>query len=204
MAPRRRPNQERSRQTVIAILEAAIDVFGQHGYAGATTNKIAHRAGVSIGSLYQYFPNKDAVLVRLYEDHFEMVRQMVAGVLDDFRDSALPMPEVIRGIFTRAIDLQKSSPRLFRVVNLAPQVRSLLEAERMHKNLWVEAAADGISVRNGRPREENHVAALLLVMTTQTIGRWLIHADAEDAERASVAEETVEMLAEYLAGHGCR
>lgn len=204
LAPRRRPGQERSRQTVTAILEAAVEVFGQQGYAGATTNKIARRAGVSIGSLYQYFPNKDAVLVRLYEDHFEMVRQMVAGVLEDFRDSSLTMSGVIKGIFTRAIELQKSHPSLFRVVNLAPQIRSLLTAERETRKLWAEAAADGISLRNGRTSEDNRVAALLLVMTTQSVGRWLVHSDAGDAERRAIAAEATEMLADYLSKCGCR
>lgn len=65
LKPRRRPAQARSRDTVQAILEAAAQIFERHGYAAGTTNRIATRAGVSVGSLYQYFPNKDAILVAL-------------------------------------------------------------------------------------------------------------------------------------------
>lgn len=58
---RRRPVQARARHTVAVILEAAREVFDELGYARATTNHIAERAGISIGSLYQYFPDKAAL-----------------------------------------------------------------------------------------------------------------------------------------------
>src|ERR1700722_1032131 len=69
LAPRKAAKQERAQLTVEAILEAASQVFERHGYAHASTNRIAERAGVSIGSLYQYFPNKDAILVALARRH---------------------------------------------------------------------------------------------------------------------------------------
>jgi AcrR family transcriptional regulator len=66
---RKRPRQARSRETVDVILRAAAQVFATRGYAATTTNHIATRAGVSIGSLYEYFPSKDALLVALMEAH---------------------------------------------------------------------------------------------------------------------------------------
>jgi AcrR family transcriptional regulator len=63
--PRKTPRQERSLRTVERILDAAAHIFHEQGYAGATTNDIADEANLSIGSIYQYFPNKDAVLVAL-------------------------------------------------------------------------------------------------------------------------------------------
>lgn len=62
--PRKQPQQRRSRATVDKILAAAAQVLAEEG-DGATTDRIAARAGVSIGSLYQYFPNKDALLLEL-------------------------------------------------------------------------------------------------------------------------------------------
>ena len=59
LEPRKPPIQRRSRQTVEELLQAAAQVFEELGYAAATTNRIADRAGVSIGTLYQYFPNRD-------------------------------------------------------------------------------------------------------------------------------------------------
>jgi AcrR family transcriptional regulator len=69
---RRRPVQARSKQTVERILDAAAHVFGDRGYP-ATTNQVAERAGVSIGSLYQYFPDKDALLAALHDRHLDQV-----------------------------------------------------------------------------------------------------------------------------------
>jgi AcrR family transcriptional regulator len=65
--PRKLPAQSRSTATVVAVLEAAARILERHGFERYTTNAIAERAGVSIGSFYQYFPNKDAVTVALIE-----------------------------------------------------------------------------------------------------------------------------------------
>lgn len=79
MPTRRRPVQDRSRRTVERILDAAAHVFGERGYAG-TTNHVAELAGVSIGSLYQYFPDKDALLVALHDRHLDEVGHRLLGV----------------------------------------------------------------------------------------------------------------------------
>jgi AcrR family transcriptional regulator len=70
--------QDRSKQTVERILAAAAHVFSERGYA-ATTNQVAEAAGLSIGSLYQYFPDKDALLVALHGRHLEEVRAHLLG-----------------------------------------------------------------------------------------------------------------------------
>ena len=67
VSPRKKPLQSRSRATVEAVLTAAARILEDRGLAGFNTNAVAERAGVSIGSLYQYFPSKDAVLVALME-----------------------------------------------------------------------------------------------------------------------------------------
>jgi AcrR family transcriptional regulator len=75
------PKQERSRETVEAILTAAARLFGKEGYARATTNRIAQAAGVSVGSLYQYFPSKDAIAIELVRRRRErMVARIAARV----------------------------------------------------------------------------------------------------------------------------
>ncbi|MEW2355467.1 TetR/AcrR family transcriptional regulator [Spirillospora sp. NPDC029432] len=71
-SPRRIPQQDRSRRTVERILDAATRVLSERGYEGASTNRIAEAAGISNGSLYQYFPNKDAIVVAVldrFADH---------------------------------------------------------------------------------------------------------------------------------------
>ena len=94
--PRKSPSQERSRQTVDAIIEAAAQVFERHGYAGGTTNRIAERAGVSIGSLYQYFPNKEAILAVLLERHVAEAERIVARVMEHVAESPHDLDAVLR------------------------------------------------------------------------------------------------------------
>ena len=82
---RRKPSQQRSRVTVTAILDAAAQVFEARGFEAGTTNHVAERAGVSIGSLYEYFPNKDAMVVALVERDTDLAfeeRGLSGAVLD--------------------------------------------------------------------------------------------------------------------------
>ena len=76
--PRKRPTQARSEYTYDVILQASLELLARGGLEGFTTNAVAKRAGVSVGSLYQYFPNKDAILATL-------VREMRASMRDDFQ-----------------------------------------------------------------------------------------------------------------------
>lgn len=76
LTPRKKPTQARSRSTVEAILTAAARVLVERGYAKMTTVAVAERAGVSVGSLYQYFPGKDALMAALFERHVESVAQI--------------------------------------------------------------------------------------------------------------------------------
>ena len=81
VSPRKSPRQERSRRTVERILDAAARIFHEQGYVGATTNDIADDADISVGSLYQYFPNKDALLVALTTRHTESATAGLADLL---------------------------------------------------------------------------------------------------------------------------
>lgn len=81
LRPRKRPSQSRSEETVAAIVEAAAQILEADGIAGFNTNAIAQRAGVSIGSLYQYFPNKDALTVALMQRESRRFRDDMAAAL---------------------------------------------------------------------------------------------------------------------------
>ena len=75
LQPRKQGKQQRAVVTRQRILDAAAHVLATHGYAAGTTNRVAEAAGVSIGSLYQYFPNKDAILVELATAHVNSARR---------------------------------------------------------------------------------------------------------------------------------
>ncbi|MDX3226772.1 TetR/AcrR family transcriptional regulator [Streptomyces sp. ME19-01-6] len=114
--PRKRPRQKRSQQTYDAILDAAAHVFEDLGYTGATTNKIAERAGVSIGSLYQYFPDKDALLYALGERHMHGLAAELASVMAGLRASAPPADRTVRTLYETVAALHSTDPRLHRLL----------------------------------------------------------------------------------------
>src|SRR5260370_25083483 len=74
---RRRPKQRRARQTVEAVLDAVIRLLKRGGSDAITTNRIAEVAGVSIGSLYLYFPHKRAIFTAFHQRHIEPIDRMV-------------------------------------------------------------------------------------------------------------------------------
>lgn len=82
LKPRKSPHQERAVATVEAILQASAYILIKGGYSALTTNRIAEKAGVNIASLYQYFPNKQAIFVELCRRHVEEVRTLSATILE--------------------------------------------------------------------------------------------------------------------------
>jgi AcrR family transcriptional regulator len=112
LEPRKQPAQSRSTATVSAILEAAARILEERGLDGYTTNAIAERAGISIGSLYQYFPGKDAVTIALAEREAAILLAAVAeaGKAEDWRGGLVAM---IRA----AVQHQLRRPRLARLLD---------------------------------------------------------------------------------------
>jgi AcrR family transcriptional regulator len=86
---RRSPRQERSRQTVDAVLDAVERVLKREGVSAITTNRIAEAAGVSIGSVYQYFPDKQSIFAALHQRHVEQVGQVIERTVAEHAASSL-------------------------------------------------------------------------------------------------------------------
>ena len=124
-SPRRKPVQERAQATVRVILEGAAQVFERRGYA-ATTDQIAERAGVSIGSLYQYFPTKDAVLVALAEAHLVESMTRLRPLLARLRSHEPKPQEAIRALVRASVENNSPRPRLHRMLHEQPAVRRAL------------------------------------------------------------------------------
>ena len=85
-SPRKGPRQQRSRVTVESIMQATLELVKKDGFAGLTTTRIADRAGISVGSLYEYFPNREAILLSLYESTSSRVATVARKVIIDILD----------------------------------------------------------------------------------------------------------------------
>jgi AcrR family transcriptional regulator len=83
ISSRKQPQQARSTELVATILEAAVQVLAREGAQRFTTARVAEKAGVSIGSLYQYFPNKAAILFRLQSDEWRQTGELLRGILEN-------------------------------------------------------------------------------------------------------------------------
>lgn len=114
---RKRPSQARSVETVRVLLEAAAQVLEQGGLDGLTTNAVAARAGVSIGSLYQYFPNKQALLATLIAEEQRQHRNTLQSAVDEAR--GLPLAAGLRHLLRAAIGRQTRRPELARALDYA-------------------------------------------------------------------------------------
>src|SRR5271168_4297741 len=86
---RRRPKQRRARVTVEAVLDAVIRILKREGFSAITTNRIAETAGVSIGSVYQYFPDKRAIFIALHERHIAQVDRIMHRRLGESANATL-------------------------------------------------------------------------------------------------------------------
>ncbi len=135
--PRKAPRQDRSRRTVERILDAATRIFDEDGYAGTTTNEIAAVAGVSVGSLYQYFPNKDSILVALARRHVADVTTALTALLARTGPDPAAMVEVV----VRFLVDQHRHDRLHRLVaHEAPRTPELVAELDAARALLVESA----------------------------------------------------------------
>ncbi|WP_454727492.1 MULTISPECIES: TetR/AcrR family transcriptional regulator [Cupriavidus] len=114
IAVRRRPRQTRSSMTVDAILEAAGQLFAQGGFAGTSTTKIAERAGVGVGSLYEYFPNKDSLVAKLLKRHCD---RMIAAFAEAFRAAeGQPLSAVVEAFIEATYAAYATDAKLHRVL----------------------------------------------------------------------------------------
>ena len=102
--PRKTPVQARSTVTVEAICEAAIQVLLSHGVEKLTTTRVADRAGVSVGTLYQYYPNKVSLLAAVFEDHLNKVTVAMETACKEARGK--PLAEMIQDIVIAFVDIK--------------------------------------------------------------------------------------------------
>jgi AcrR family transcriptional regulator len=114
LSPRKTPKQARSVETVDALLAATAHILVKSGYAGLSTNGIAERAGVSIGSLYQFFPNKESILAALMQQHYDRIEQLVISRLEEVANE--PPAYIARQLVHAVVAVHAAEPHLHRVL----------------------------------------------------------------------------------------
>ena len=154
--------------TVDALVEATARLLVKEGFDTMSTNKIAQAAGVSIGSLYQYYPSKEALVAAVVDRHHEQTMEIVGAALPDI--VARPLEEAVRGIVAAAIEAHRIDPKLHRVLSeQIPRTGRLKNVEAVNReNLafvrnYLEAHRDEIRA------VDLDFAAFLFVTTVESL-----------------------------------
>ncbi len=200
LALRRKPVLDRGKDTMDDILKAASQVFSKHGYAHGTTNRIAARAGVSIGSVYQYFPNKDSILLALVRKHMAEGTSLVLSMLGDPSAlSEVALPELVERFVRAMLALHEEDPRLHRVLfEEAPHPKAVWDELGSMERTICSALAGMLGARPGRKLDDPELTAWIVVQTVEALVHRFVIYQAAPAKREAFVREAVVLVSGYL------
>ncbi|MCK9685314.1 TetR family transcriptional regulator [Scleromatobacter humisilvae] len=200
LSSRKKPKQARSNDLVAAILEAALQVLAKEGAQRFTTTRVAEKAGVSVGSIYQYFPNKASILFRLQADEWQQTTRMLH---DTLRDVARPPLERLRRLVHQFVKSECDEAGMRVALNdAAPLYRDAPEARE------VRAASDGVLkafMREALPDATPAMRALageLIKTTLSAVGKEFSEAPRTAREIARYSDAMADMFCAYLTNLG--
>lgn len=194
---RRRPKQARARETIAVVLEAAAQVLEREGYAGATTNRIAERAGISVGTIYQYFAGKEQVFDAL-------IRREIRGLLAILERTSFDpdesLADALRRLLHQLVRARRNAPVLYRSLEQVPDAlfrRRIAEA-RTTIIAWVREFL--ASHRREIRVRDLEAAAFVIVSAAEGVA---LNANAAFYV-ARGADELTTMFTRYLTGSGAQ
>jgi AcrR family transcriptional regulator len=196
ISSRKRPKQARSTDLVAAILEAAAQVLAKEGAPRFTTARVAERAGVSVGSIYQYFPNKAAILFRLQSDEWRRTSGLLHAILEDASRPPLERLRAVVNAFVRS-ECDEAAMRVA-LNDAAPLYRDAPEAR--------EARASGGRTMQAFMREAlpetseltRALAADLITTTLSKVGKHFSESPRSPTEIETYAQAMAAMFCAYL------
>ena len=197
--PRKRPEQDRSRATVDAIMSAAAHVLVRAGYAAFTTNRVAEKAGVSIGSLYQYFPNKDSLLGELMKRHLNDIESTLEAALQNV--ASAPLEELIRTAVEQNIRSHQVDPELHRVLSEEVPLLGHLDWKKDYtKRIEARVRVLLLAKQDEIAVPDIDLAVYVITRTTEALVHNAVTQRPQDLTSGALAEEVSRLLLGYLTG----
>ena len=198
ISSRKQPRQARSANLVATILEAAVQILAKQGAARFTTARVAEKAGVSVGSLYQYFPNKAAILFRLQSDEWRQTTELLRTILEDIQRPPLERLRILVHAFIRSecdeaamrVALNDAAP-LYRDAPEAQEVR--MSGEHTVQIFMQEALPDASEATRA-------LAGGLIKTTLSEVGKQFSESPRTPAEIETYADAMADMFCAYLGG----
>src|SRR6516225_4450278 len=195
LSSRKQPKQARSTELVAAILVAAVQVLAKDGAQRFTTARVAEKAGVSVGSLYQYFPNKAAILFRLQSDEWRQTSALLRQILEDVRRPPLERLRTLVHAFIRS-ECDEAAMRVA-LHDAAPLYRDAPEAQDRESGERTVAAF----MREALPAASDATRTLageLITTTLSTVGKQFSESPRTPVEIDTYADGLADMFCAYL------
>ena len=198
ISSRKQPKQARSTELVATILEAAVQVLAKEGAQRFTTARVAEKAGVSVGSLYQYFPNKAAILFRLQSDEWRQTTDLLRSILEDVQRPPLERLRTLVHAFLRS-ECDEAAMRVA-LNDAAPLYRDAPEAKKARASgdrtvqVFMQAALPEAS------EATRALAGDLITTTLSAVGKHFSGSPRTPAEIEAYAEAIADMFCAYLEG----
>ncbi len=198
ISSRKQPKQARSAELVTALLEAAVQVLVKEGAQRFTTARVAEKAGVSVGSLYQYFPNKAAILFRLQSDEWRRTSELLRGILEDDQKSPHERLRTLVHAFIRS-ECDEAEIRVA-LNDVAPLYRNAPEAQEARVS---GTRAVQVFLQEALPTASEATRALagdLITTLLSLAGKRLSETSRTTAEIETYADAMADMFCAYLSG----
>jgi AcrR family transcriptional regulator len=198
ISSRKQPQQARSTELVDVILQAALQVLAKEGAHRFTTTRVAEKAGVSVGSLYQYFPNKAAILFRLQNDEWRQTTDLLREILEDRGKPPLDRLRNLVHAFLRSecaeaemrVALSDAAP-LYRY---APEAKEARASSQRTMQVFLQDALPKAS------KISRALAGDLIGTTLSTAGKRFSESPRSNPEIEAYAEAMADMFCAYLRG----
>lgn len=197
---RKKPVQARSRQMVSDILDAAAQVFVACGYAGATTTRVAERAGVSVGSVYQYFQNKDSLLVALGARHIDRAHGRLELVIAHIETNPMPLRSLVQSLVDAMVEVHLDEPELHRVLfEEIPKMAPISELKQQGEQELITRLAQVLAEHPEVRVTDVKLATMLLAQAVESLCHgFVLHGPSPMTDRERFTTEVTTMMTVYL------
>jgi AcrR family transcriptional regulator len=195
----RKPRQARAKETVDALLSAAKTLLVQRGVEGATTNAIAELAGVSIGSLYQYFPSREAIIAELSRRHVAQVLALIFAEVDALAGTNLRVGA--RRMIQLMIDVHRQDPELHAAIEAShPRLAARAQLAQVEAQVMATARSYLESHRTELVVDDLDRAAFLVVTTIEALTHEATFRRPDLLESEALADDITRLVLGYLTG----
>ncbi len=197
LTPRKEPNQERARETVENIFQATAHILEKEGFEKTSTNKIAQKAGISIGSLYQYFPTKEAILGKMIDYYIQKQIDLYESEIN--KEAPKTLLEMIETLVDVTIEAKKKEERFTKI--FAQKMFSLAKHDTMKRmdthllNMFKEK----IKIFEDEVRMENiELSLFILYQSVRIVPVAIIFDDHFKLNDKNLKKEMIYLCHEYL------